>query len=163
MTSINPVLLQCGLDGHCLSSRAAGNHNDVWAPRRPNERRDIVLLQSIKACTAAGFFMCASALGSQTAASAQAPFDGVWSISIVTTKGTCEGGSGLSVKINEGKVASGDTQFGVSGRVADHGGITVTVVQGETRATGSGKLANTAGFGTWRGGPCSGTWTAQRI
>jgi hypothetical protein len=124
---------------------------------------NIVLLQSIKVCTAAGFFVFAGAFGVQTAASAQAPFDGVWSISIVTTKGTCEGGSGLSVKINEGKVASGDNQLAVSGRVAEHGGITVTVIQGETKATGSGKLVNAAGFGTWRGGPCSGTWSAQKI
>lgn len=120
------------------------------------------MLQSIKARAAAAFFVFAGAFGVQTAA-AQTPFDGLWSISIVTTKGTCEGGSGLSVKINEGKVISGDNQLAVSGRVADHGGITVTVMQGETKATGSGKLANAAGFGTWRGGPCAGTWTAQKI
>lgn len=121
------------------------------------------MLQFVKACTAAGVLVCASGWAVQPASSSQAPFDGVWSISIVTTKGTCEGGSGLAVQIADGKVASSDNQVGVTGRVAEHGGITVTVVHGDKRATGSGKLAQAAGFGTWRGGPCAGTWTAQRI
>lgn len=121
------------------------------------------MLQLAKACTVAGLFVCASGLGVQSKASTQAPFDGVWTINIVTTKGACEGGSGLAVQIAGGKVASSDNMVGVSGKVAEHGGITVTVIQGDKRATGSGKLASAAGFGTWRGGPCAGTWTAQRI
>lgn len=120
------------------------------------------MLQFAKACTAAGLLVCASAWGVQSQASTQAPFDGLWSISITTTKGTCEGGSGLAVQIAGGKVASSDNQVGVTGRVAEHGGITVTVVHGDKRATGSGKLASANGFGTWKGGPCAGTWTAQR-
>jgi hypothetical protein len=51
----------------------------------------------------------------------------------------------------------------VSGRVGNSGGIVVAVSTGYKSATGSGHLASTAGSGTWHGGPCSGTWTAQRM
>jgi hypothetical protein len=94
---------------------------------------------------------------------ATASFDGTWTVNIVTTRGICEGGSGLPILISAGKIASATTEVGVTGRVAEHGGITVTVIQGIKRAFGSGKLADTSGSGTWRGGPCSGTWTATRI
>lgn len=99
------------------------------------------MFQLVKVCTAAAVLVSASVWSVQSASSSQAPFDGVWSISIVTTKGTCEGGSGLAVQIADGKVASSDNQVGVTGRVADHGGITVTVIQGDKRATGSGNCA----------------------
>ena len=94
---------------------------------------------------------------------AAASFDGTWTVNIVTTRGICEGGSGLPILISAGKIASATTEVGVTGCVAEHGGITVTVIQGIKRAFGSGKLADTSGSGTWRGGPCSGTWTATRI
>lgn len=94
---------------------------------------------------------------------ATASFDGTWTVNIVTTRGICEGGSGLPILISAGKIASATSEVGVTGRVAEHGSITVTVIQGIKRAFGSGKLADTSGSGTWRGGPCSGTWTATRI
>jgi len=50
-----------------------------------------------------------------------------------------------------------------SGRVAEAGIISVTLVSGIKRAVGSGRLTATSGSGTWRGALCSGTWTAQRI
>ena len=50
-----------------------------------------------------------------------------------------------------------------SGRVADAGTINVTLSSGMKRAVGYGRLTATSGSGTWRGGLCSGTWTAQRI
>jgi hypothetical protein len=39
----------------------------------------------------------------------------------------------------------------------------VTLASGVKRAVGFGRLTTTSGSGTWHGGPCSGTWTAQRI
>ena len=94
---------------------------------------------------------------------ADASFDGTLTVSIVTTRGVCEAGMDLPIQINAGRVASGHSEVSVSGRVAETGSITVAVIQGIKRAFGSGKLAETSGSGTWRGGPCSGTWTAQRI
>lgn len=96
-------------------------------------------------------------------APAAASFDGTWSVSIVTTKGVCDAGMALPIQISDGRVASAISQVGVSGRVAQGGSITVTVIQGIKRAFGIGKLADASGSGTWRGGPCSGTWTATRI
>ena len=96
-------------------------------------------------------------------APASASYDGSWTVSIVTTRGVCDPGMALPIQISDGRVASGHSSVGVTGRVAHSGGITVTVIQGIKRAFGIGKLADASGSGTWRGGPCSGTWTAQRI
>lgn len=94
---------------------------------------------------------------------ATAGFDGTWTVSIITTRGVCEAGMALPIQITAGRIASVLSEVSVSGRVGESGGITVSVIQGIKRAFGSGKLAETSGSGTWRGGPCSGTWTAQRI
>ncbi len=110
----------------------------------------------------AGTFAACVIVGASTAP-AVASFDGSWSVSIVTTKGVCDVGMALPIQISDGRVASGHSEVGVSGRVAQHGGITVTIIQGIKRAFGSGKLADAGGSGTWRGGPCAGTWTATRI
>ena len=105
----------------------------------------------------------ATAIIAGNIAPAAASFDGTWTVSIITTRGVCDAGMALPIQISDGRVASGAAEVGVSGRVAEHGGITVTIIQGIKRAFGSGKLADASGSGTWRGGPCAGTWTAQRI
>lgn len=120
------------------------------------------MLKSFKSRISAGIVASAILTGAGIAPVA-ASFDGTWTVSIITTKGECEQGMALPIKINSGRVASSVSEVGVTGRVADHGGITVTVIQGIKRAFGIGKLADTSGSGTWRGGPCSGTWTASRI
>ena len=91
-----------------------------------------------------------------------ASFDGNWNVNITTRTGTCQSGASLPIRISNGRVESGSA-VAVSGRVADSGGIVVAVSTGLKSATGSGRLAATAGSGTWHGGPCSGTWTAQRL
>lgn len=126
------------------------------------DKGDFVLLKAIKSRAVAGVF-AASAIIGVSIAPAAASFDGTWTVSIVTTRGVCEAGMALPIQISDGRVASGHSEVGVSGRVAQGGGITVTVIQGIKRAFGIGKLAEATGSGTWRGGPCSGTWTAQRI
>lgn len=119
------------------------------------------MLKITKSRVVAGAF--ASALVIAAAATpAAASFDGSWTVSIITTKGTCDAAA-LPIQINSGRIASTVSEVGVTGRVADHGGITVTVIQGIKRAFGIGKLADASGSGTWRGGPCSGTWTASKI
>jgi hypothetical protein len=103
-------------------------------------------------------------LGAALAATpvAAASFDGSWNVNITTRSGSCDSGASLPVRISNGQV-SGGAAVSVSGRVADSGGIVVSVSTGRGSATGSGHLAATAGSGTWHGGPCSGTWTAQRL
>jgi hypothetical protein len=119
------------------------------------------LLKFVKTC-ALGAFATFALIAANTAP-ASASFDGNWTVSIITTRGVCDAGIALPIQISDGRVASGHSEVGVSGRVAQSGGITVTVVQGIKRAFGIGKLAEASGSGTWRGGPCSGTWTATRI
>jgi hypothetical protein len=120
------------------------------------------LLKFIKGRAVAGAFVTFAIIAASIAP-ASASYDGTWTVSIVTTRGVCEAGMALPIQISDGRVASGHSEVGVTGRVGQSGGITVTVIQGIKRAFGIGKLADASGSGTWRGGPCSGTWTAQRI
>lgn len=96
-----------------------------------------------------------------TPAAAAAPFDGSWTVSIATQKGSCQSGS-VPIKVNDGKIQSGNPSLEISGQVGQSGGISVTVGDGLRKASGSGRLSGTSGAGTWRGGLCSGTWVAER-
>jgi hypothetical protein len=95
-----------------------------------------------------------------TAASATG-FDGAWSVHISASSSTCGDGQTVSIGINNGQVSSSMVQ--ASGRVGEAGNISVTLVSGVKRASGSGRLSGTSGSGSWRGTMCSGTWTASRI
>jgi hypothetical protein len=93
---------------------------------------------------------------------AAASFDGSWNVRIASNNSECGNGATVSIGISNGQV-SGDGMVHASGRVADAGSISVTLVSGIKRATGFGHLTSTSGSGTWHGALCSGTWTAQRI
>jgi hypothetical protein len=103
-------------------------------------------------------------------AKAKAPtrnFDGLWSVLIITEKGTCDRGYRYAVRIQRGVVGHADPQsssFNIQGRVSARGQIRVSVVRGDKRADGSGRMGRTSGSGTWRSakGECSGVWTAER-
>jgi hypothetical protein len=92
-----------------------------------------------------------------------AGFDGEWNVQIESSNSACGSGANVAIDINNGQVASTNSGVSASGRVANAGSISVTVVSGIKRAVGSGHLAGTSGSGTWHGTMCSGTWTAQRI
>jgi hypothetical protein len=94
---------------------------------------------------------------------AAATFDGEWNVQIASTSSACPNGATVAIGISNGQVASNNAMVTASGRVADAGSISVTLVSGIKRATGFGHLSATSGSGTWRGALCSGTWTAQRI
>lgn len=94
---------------------------------------------------------------------AAATFDGEWNVQIASTSLACPNGASVSIGINNGQLASGNAMVIASGRVAEAGGISVTLTSGLKRAVGFGHLTATSGSGTWRGALCSGTWTAQRI
>lgn len=98
-----------------------------------------------------------------TPAAAAAPFDGAWTVSISTQKGSCDSGS-IPIEVSDGRIRSGHPSVAISGRVAHSGGISVTVGGGVKKASGSGRLTGANGSGTWSGGGgvCSGTWVAER-
>jgi len=90
-------------------------------------------------------------------------YDGMWSVSIVTEKGSCDRGYRYPIRISNGVlVNAGDLAFTITGKVTPNGAITVTVAHGSSSANGIGRLAGNIGEGSWSGGECSGTWTAER-
>ena len=107
-------------------------------------------------------FLMLMALSVTKSASA-AGFDGEWNVQIASNSSVCPNGATVSIGINKGQVASTNAMVTASGRVAEAGAISVTLISGIKRAVGSGHLSATSGSGTWRGAMCSGTWTAQRI
>jgi hypothetical protein len=114
-----------------------------------------------------GAFLAATAIAASSMAStasfALPRYDGLWSVSIVTQKGDCDPGYRYPVRITNGTLSNaGDSNFTVSGKVGSTGAITVTVSAAGKSAKGSGRLAGDAGMGSWIGGACSGTWTAER-
>jgi len=90
-------------------------------------------------------------------------YDGLWSVSIVTEKGDCDRGYRYPVRISRGVLSNaGDSVFTIVGSVGPTGLIRVTVSYGTASANGVGRLAGSIGNGSWSGGSCSGTWTAER-
>jgi len=112
----------------------------------------------------------AFAVGCMTIAApaiARTPYDGDWSVVIMTRGGACQPSVRYGMQIINGMVvnpASGQAQ--VQGRVSRNGAVRVTVQAGGQWASGSGRLNSTSGGGVWRGqgnaGLCQGTWVAER-
>lgn len=105
-----------------------------------------------------------AALGGIASPATSAPsHDGLWSVVIITQRGTCDRAYRYPVRISRGSVLNaGDSPVTINGRVGDNGALTVTVSHGNQSATGSGRLNGATGTGTWRGGDCSGIWQAER-
>jgi hypothetical protein len=120
-------------------------------------------LGKIAATIAVTGTIAASAMTASTASLAVPRYDGLWSVSIVTEKGDCDPGYRYPIRISNGMLANaGDSVFTISGKVGGTGAITVTVSGGGRSATGSGRLAGNMGVGSWTGGACSGSWSAER-
>jgi hypothetical protein len=126
----------------------------------------------IRAIFAAGLaaFIASSAVPSDAATRTRPPpssiFDGLWSVSIVTTQGDCDRGYRYPLRIVGGHVlkADSDPNFEVAGAVARSGAIGVTISGGGQTASGYGRLSRNYGRGVWHtsSGECSGEWTAER-
>jgi hypothetical protein len=102
-------------------------------------------------------------LGTSIPAASAPSYDGLWSVVIVTEKGTCDRAYRYPIRISKGTVLNaGDSPVSVTGNVGANGSITVKVSHGSKSATGSGRMSSTVGVGSWSGGECSGTWEAER-
>ena len=105
----------------------------------------------------------AGALGAATPAAATPNYDGLWSVVIMTEKGTCDRSYRYPVRISNGAVQNdGPSLINVSGKVGGNGAVTVLVSAGDKSATGTGKLNGKAGGGQWSGAGCGGHWEAER-
>jgi hypothetical protein len=105
----------------------------------------------------------AGVLGAAAPAAATANYDGLWSVVIMTQKGTCDRAYRYPVRISKGAVENdGPSLINVSGKVGGNGAVTVLVSAGDKSATGTGRLSGKIGGGKWSGGECAGTWEAER-
>jgi hypothetical protein len=96
---------------------------------------------------------------------AATPFDGDWSVLIVTDRGTCDKAYRYPLVIRDGVVHyGGEAGFAVEGMVDLEGIVRVRISYGGQSADGSGRLALKSGSGTWTAGDnaCSGRWRANR-
>src|SRR6202011_6043518 len=82
---------------------------------------------------------------------AAATYDGAWNVQIASQNAACPSGTSVSIGINNGQVASNNAMVTASGRVAEAGIISVTLISGIKRAAGWGHLTATSGSGNWRG------------
>ena len=124
----------------------------------PGKRR--VILAGLVAVLAAGSLWKAPAVMAHT------PFDGTWSVLIVTDAGTCDRGYRYALRIANGRISYPNQSFDISGHVDARGRVIVSVGAGQQHASGSGQLSGDSGEGTWSGrsaiSQCSGHWEAER-
>jgi hypothetical protein len=113
--------------------------------------------------TIAGALAAAAVAALGSTATSAPNYDGLWSVVIITERGTCDRAYRYPIRISRGSVLNaGESPVAITGRVAGNGSLTVTVSHGNQRATGSGRLNGGNGTGSWMGGECSGVWQAER-
>jgi type 1 fimbria pilin len=104
-------------------------------------------------------FASAAALASAPAI-AQTPYDGLWSVTVVTKSGTCEPQTRSTLTITDGKVSAAGAD--VTGSIGREGVVKVSI----GGAYANGQLSGNSGSGKWNGAsagiPCSGRWEASR-
>ena len=97
---------------------------------------------------------------------ANTPYDGNWSVVIITDRGDCDRAYRYPIQILDGIVRYIGDVVNLSGKVANNGAVAVALSRGPQHAAGRGKLSRTSGAGTWRGASptarCSGRWEAER-
>lgn len=109
-------------------------------------------------------FFAAAVIGCGHAAAgsarAETPYDGLWTVTIVTKTGTCAATSRVPVTVADGKVTASGAD--VNGKVGREGVVRVSI----NGTSANGQLSGNAGSGRWNGAsggvPCSGHWEASR-
>jgi hypothetical protein len=93
-------------------------------------------------------------------AMAQTPYDGLWSVTVVTKTGSCEPQTRSTLTISDGKVSAAGAD--VTGSIGREGLVRVSI----GGAYANGQLSGNSGSGKWNGAsagiPCSGRWEASR-
>src|SRR5215216_3744945 len=105
-------------------------------------------------------FVASALLSVTTPALAQTPYDGLWSVTVVTKSGSCEPETRSTLTITDGKISAPGSE--VSGSIGREGLVKVSI----GGAYANGQLSGNAGSGKWNGAsagiPCSGRWEASR-
>lgn len=125
-----------------------------------------MLMRTITPIALTVLALATAALWPLPAAQARTPYDGKWSVLIVTDAGTCDRAYRYALDISDGRISYDDSSFNVSGHVDGRGHVSVSVSAGGERASGTGQLAASYGRGNWTGhsstSACSGHWEAER-
>jgi hypothetical protein len=99
-------------------------------------------------------------------AQARSAYDGSWDLVFMTQRGACDASYNFTVNIDNG-IVTHPNLVRFKGYVARSGTVRASVTVQDKYASGTGRLSNTSGRGTWSGyagnARCSGYWTAQRI
>jgi len=110
--------------------------------------------------------VAAAATSAMPSASARTIYDGNWSVTIITDRGTCDRAYRYPIDIQNGVVHYGGDVVNMQGRVASNGAVRVVVSRGSQSASGTGRMGRNFGRGVWRGAgsteTCSGRWEAER-
>jgi hypothetical protein len=113
---------------------------------------------------AAAAALAGLALLAPVQARAAMPFDGNWTVSIMTQSGSCDRSYTFPVSIVDGRFDGANGAL--LGTVNAKGGVNVMLGGGDRRGTANGRLAGNGGSGRWSGNAtgasCSGNWTAKR-
>jgi hypothetical protein len=114
----------------------------------------------------AGLLAAVVVLTAGSIAFARSGFDGLWSVTIVTDKGTCDRAYRYPLRIANGQIyqaSEGDQSFNIFGHVQPSGRVVVAVSRGGQRADGNGRLSGRQGHGVWSSpAGCAGRWEADR-
>ena len=107
----------------------------------------------------------ACSLAAASAAHARSAYDGSWDLSFVTQTGSCDPNYNFTVDITDG-IVTHPNLVRFKGYVAKSGSVRASVTVQDKFASGTGRLFETSGRGSWSGyagsARCSGYWTAQR-
>jgi hypothetical protein len=93
-------------------------------------------------------------------ATANHPYDGSWSVTVMTKNGSCEPSTRSMLMVSEGRVSAAGAA--ISGTIGREGLVRVSI----NGAYANGQLSGNSGSGKWNGAsagvPCSGRWEASR-
>ena len=93
-------------------------------------------------------------------ATANHPYDGFWSVNVMTKNGSCEPSTRSTLTVTEGRVSAAGAA--ISGTIGREGLVRVSI----NGAYANGQLSGNSGSGKWNGASagvaCSGRWEASR-
>src|SRR5215470_20063155 len=103
-----------------------------------------MISHSIRAVTLATLFTVTMFAAGTSALAA--PFDGPWSVTVVTRSGPCDQSYRYGIMVSGGRVGYlGGGGVAISGRVSPSGAVSVSVAAAGNRAHGSGRLRGNSG------------------
>lgn len=113
-----------------------------------------------------GATIAVAALLVSAGAQAQQQFNGSWSVEVITEQGQCDKAYRFPVVIEGGQARYGGSGgFNANGSVSPNGAVTASISRGQIQADIKGRLAGTAGSGTWAmagSRACSGRWVGEK-